>query len=195
MKSDEIEARARLSGDEVSLMGAMIEKSAQEFRSLRRCRAGGIRATDASVGEGSQNGICRVVVQLQEFLASALPISDIGLVPHFPQPGFRFRGAVALAKMTDKLKDKFGPFLIILGRVGPAGENRALRKTVAVRLRMSRERLGHESDFDERVDSSGGEGIENTFQNLAIVEGLVRRVLRGNSCCAPVPCVRALAWM
>ncbi len=171
----------------------MIEKSAQEFSSLRRCRAGGIRATDASVGEGSQDGICRVVVQLEEFLASALPVSDIGLVPHFPQPGFRFRGAVALAKMTDKLKDKFGPFLIILGRVGPAGENRALRKTVAVRLRMSRKPFRHESNFHERFDSSGVKGIENTIQNCPAIDGLSRRVLRVNICGAPFQRSRAVA--
>src|SRR6267378_8220846 len=123
MKGDEIKLRAGFSGHLVSLVRAMIEKNAQEFSSLRRSRAGGIRAADARFGKRSQNGIGRVVVEFEEFLGSALPVSDIGFIPDFPQPGFYFRVAIALAKMLNKLKNDFRPLLIVLRRVGPAGKN------------------------------------------------------------------------
>jgi len=60
-KGDEIKLRAGFSGHLVSLVRAMIEKNAQEFSSLRRSRAGGIRAADASFGKRSQYGIDRIV--------------------------------------------------------------------------------------------------------------------------------------
>jgi len=44
--------------------------------------------------------------------------------------------------MADELKNEFGPLLVILWRIGPAGKNRALREVVAVRLWMSGKRLG-----------------------------------------------------
>src|SRR6267143_1129301 len=99
MKRDEVKSRAGLSSRVVSLVRAMIEKNAQEFSSLRRSRAGGIRAAHASFGKRSQYGIDRVIVQFEEFLGSALPVSDIGFIPDFPQ------------------------LLIVFRRVGPAGKN------------------------------------------------------------------------
>ena len=65
--------------------------------------------------------------------------------------------------MADELKDEFGPLLIILWRIGPTGKNGALRKIVAVGLRMTGKRFGHESDFNQRLDSGGMEGIENAI--------------------------------
>src|SRR5467141_1546904 len=117
MKRDEVQSRTGLSSRVVSLVRAMIEKNAQEFSCLRRSRA-----AHASFWKRSQNGIGRVVVEFEEFLGSALPVSDIGFIPDFPQPGFYFRVAVALAKMPNKLKNDFRPLLIVLRRVGPAGK-------------------------------------------------------------------------
>src|SRR5437588_12926117 len=114
MKRDEVKSRAGLSSRVVSLVRAMIEKNAQEFSSLRRSRAGGIRAANAGFGKRSQNGIGRVVVEFEEFLVSALPVSDIGFIPDFPQPGFYFRVAVALAKMPYILKNIFMPLCIVV---------------------------------------------------------------------------------
>src|SRR5438046_8757542 len=97
MKGDEIKLRAGLSGHLVSLVRAMIEKIAQEFSSLRRTRAGGIRAADASIRQRSHYGIDRIVVSLEELLGSALPVRDVRLIPNFPPPGFTFRNATLSA--------------------------------------------------------------------------------------------------
>src|SRR6266404_2233786 len=148
MEQDEIELRASFLRDIVTLMGAMIEKTAEEVSSFRIGGAGRIGTADASFGERAQNGIDGVIVQLEEFVLRALPVADIRLVPNFPEPSFYLCVAVSCAKMADKLKNEFSPLLIILWRIGPAGENGALRKIVAIRLRMSGKRFGHKSDFD-----------------------------------------------
>src|SRR6266853_872206 len=144
-------------------MGAMIEKTAEELSSFRIGGAGRIGAAHASFGERAQNGIDGIVVQLEEFVLRALPVANVRLVPNFPKPRLYLCVAVSCAKMADELKDEFGPFLIILWRIGPAGENGALRKIVAVGLRMSGKRFGHESNFDQGLDSGGVEGIENAI--------------------------------
>src|SRR5882762_7764289 len=161
MKRDEVQSRTGLSSRVVSLVRAIIEKNAQEFSCLRRSRAGGIRAAHASFGKRSQNGIGRVIVEFEEFLGSALPVSDIGFIPHFPQPGLYFRVAVPLAKMPNKLKNDFRPLLIILRRVSPARKDRALWKIMAVRLWMGGKRFRHESNFDQGFNSSRVKRIED----------------------------------
>src|SRR6266404_3899633 len=148
MEQDEIELRASFLRDIVTLMGAMIEKTAEELSSFRIGGAGRIRATHASLGQGAHNGVDGVVVKLEEFVLGGLPVADVRLIPNFPEPRFYLCVAVSCAKMADELKDEFGPLLIILWRIGPAGENGALRKIVAVRLWMSGKRFGHKSDFD-----------------------------------------------
>src|SRR5882762_1047269 len=163
MEQDEIEPRARFLRHVVAPMRAMIEKTAQELSSFRIGGAGRIRATHASLGQGAHNGVDGVVVKLEEFVLRALPVADVGLIPNFPEPSFYLCVAVSCAKMADELKDEFGPLLIILWRIGPAGENGALRKIVAVGLRMSGKRFGHKSNFDQGLDSSGMKGIENAI--------------------------------
>src|SRR5258707_9349250 len=164
MKSDEIQARAGFSGHIISLVRAVIEKNAQEFGSLRIPRSSGIRAAHASFGKRSQYGIDRVIVQLEEFLASALPVSDVRFIPHFPQPGLYFRVAVPLAKMPNKLKNDFRPLLIILRRVSPARKDRALWKIMAGRLRVGGNRLLDECNFDQRLYFRPAERIRRIFQ-------------------------------
>src|SRR2546425_907473 len=116
MKRDEVKSRAGLSSRVVSLVRAMIEKNAQEFSSLRRSRAGGVRAAHASFGKRAQYGVDRVVIEFEEFLGRALPIRDVRFIPDFPQPSFYLPVPIAFAKMPNELKDDFRPFLIILRR-------------------------------------------------------------------------------
>ncbi len=62
MEQDEIEPRASFLRDIVTLMGAMIQKTAEEVSSFRIGGAGRIRAAHASLGQGAQNGVDGVVV-------------------------------------------------------------------------------------------------------------------------------------
>src|SRR5882724_5707642 len=79
MEQDEIELRASFLRDIVTLMGAMIEKTAEELSSFWIGGAGRIGAADASSGERAQNGIDGIVVQLEEFVLRALPVADVRL--------------------------------------------------------------------------------------------------------------------
>ena len=141
-----------LSSHVVWLMSAVVEERAQKFRRLGIGWAGAVRAADAGLRQRAQDSIHAEVVQLEIFLRRSLPVVDVGLVPHFPQPGLYFGIAVALTQMMDKLKDDFRPLLIVLRRIGPAGVDRALGKIVTIRLGMSRQRFRHETDFNQRLD-------------------------------------------
>ena len=85
----------------------MLEERSQKLRRLGTGGPGAVRPTDASLRQRAQNRIHAEIVQLEIFLRRSLPVVDVGLVPHFPQPGLYFGIAVALTQMVDKLKDDF----------------------------------------------------------------------------------------
>src|SRR5262245_54387661 len=81
-------------------------------------------AADSRCGECSLHGINGVVVELVVLFGSAPPVEDVGLVPDFPVPSLNFRLAVALDAMTDPLKHKLGPLLVVFRWVSPTGRKR-----------------------------------------------------------------------
>src|SRR5437868_2155362 len=79
--------------------------------------------------------------------------------------------------MASELEHQLRPFSIILRRICPASEQLAGRgKIVAIWLGMGGERLGHESEFDERLGAGLAEGIEYAIDDLPVVNGLSRSI-------------------
>ena len=63
----------------------------------------------------------RVVIQLTVFCRSSAPIENIRLIPKFKIPAFHFLFPVFFHQMGRHRLDERMPFVIILGRAGPAG--------------------------------------------------------------------------
>src|SRR5580692_2762066 len=136
MKADKGQRRSGFSRGEILLVRAVLQKLAQKVGGFWRSGTCRIRSADPSARQRSQNRGSSKIVQVEIFFGSSFPIVDVRLIPDFPKPGLGFGFAVAVAQVSGKVKHKVRPLLIILRRVGPAGENRTLRKTVAIRLRM-----------------------------------------------------------
>src|SRR5580658_9047267 len=155
---------------EIFLVCAMIEKGAQKICGVWICRPGGVGSADAGLGKRAQRSFYGDVVEFEIFFARTFPVSNVGFIPYFPQPGLYFGVAVALAQMVNELENQFGPLLIILRRVGPSGVDFASpRKIVTIRFGMRGKRLGHESDFDQRLDSGGAKCVENLVENCPAI--------------------------
>src|ERR1700730_4394644 len=78
--------------------------------------------------------------------------------------------------MMDKLEDQLGPFLVVLWRIGPTGEDRAVRERVSVRLWMSGKRFGHETNFYQRLYAGLVKCVEDAVKNRPAVNWVSGRV-------------------
>src|SRR5271168_1290895 len=136
METYEQQWRADFSRRVIGLMGAVLEELAQEFGRMRISRARAVWSSDASFRKRAQHCVGGQIVKLEVFLGRALPVFDVRLVPHFPQPGFHFRVAVPRPRVTSKLKNQLRPLGIIPRRVGPTGIDRTVWKIVAIRFGM-----------------------------------------------------------
>src|SRR5579863_1971382 len=101
-------------------MGAMIQERTQELCGFRGRGTCAVRTSNASIWQRPQNGVRGKIIELEIFLWRSFPISDIRLIPDLPQPSLHFGIAVPLAQVSDKLKNQFRPFLVILRWVGPS---------------------------------------------------------------------------
>ena len=167
--ADEVEWSACGSGGGVDAVGAVLQKLAQEGLGMV-ADAGGLGASDLGGREGAADGIGGEVVEAIVFSGCAVPVADVGLVPHFPEPVGGL-AAVAIAQVGGVGEDQLRPLSFVLGRVGPAGKDVALGEGVAVGLGMSGKGLRHETDFDQRTHTSGDESIEDAVGDGEIVDG------------------------
>src|ERR1043166_6293374 len=77
--------------------------------------------------------------------------------------------------MLGPLISKLAPFDVILRRIGPTSEDAVIRQTwppfVAIRIRVSRESLRHETDLGVRAHAALKIRIENAINTGPIVDG------------------------
>src|SRR4029077_15870811 len=92
VEGDEVEWRAGFAGGEVRAPQTMFEECASEPAAA----AGGIGPADTGCRQSATHTVNSVVVQFEKLLRCPAPISDIGLIPNFPEPGFHLRAAIAL---------------------------------------------------------------------------------------------------
>src|SRR5438067_4565108 len=164
----------------------MVQKLSQEFRRFRTRCARTIRSTDAGIRKSSQNRINTEVIQFEVFLGSSLPIADVRLVPHFPEPRLDFALAIPLAQMANELIDQLRPLWIAFRRIRPSGINRPLWKVVTIWRGMNRKRLRHEANFHERPNSCLVKTIEDAIQDGPTINGLSRSIFCIDICRSPL---------
>src|SRR5882724_1446218 len=128
-------------------MRAVVKKRTQECDRIGRAWAGGVGTSDAGAGKSAPDRVGGKIVELEKFFGRAFPIVDVRFVPDFPHPSFYFGIAVTIAEVMHELEHKLGPFVVVLRRVRPTSEDRAVREGVAVRLGTSRKRFGHKTNF------------------------------------------------
>src|SRR5439155_21765657 len=83
--------------------------------------------------------------------------------------------------MADELEHKVRPLLVVLGGICPSridAANRFVRKIMALRLGMSRERFRHETDFHELLDARDVKWGEYLIEDGPAVDGLLGCILR-----------------
>src|SRR5215467_8996269 len=152
--ADEVKRSPLAPGGVVCCLSAMAKERLQEFRGLLASRPGGGRSSDARVGESAFDTCYGVIVQLEIFFLSALPVKDIWFVPYFPIPGFGLFLSVFLRGVPRPLENQFTPLAVVLRRIGPADGIVFVRgprnPTGTIGLGLGGQRLGHKTDFDER---------------------------------------------
>src|SRR5580698_445003 len=179
MNADEIEMRTRLARRVVLSVSAVFEKAAEEVRGPLITRSRRVRTADRRLRKRAQSCLDGVIVELEILLWRSFPVSNVGLVPHFPQPALHFFVAVTLAEMIDKVKNHISPLVVIFRRIRPPGVDfldAGIRKAMPVGLGMRRERLGHESNFDQRRDTIRMKCVENVIENFPTVDRVSGRV-------------------
>jgi len=120
------------------------------------------------------------VVQMVVLFGCAVPIPDVRLVPHFPQPAAQCVGAVAIAQMRGPRRNQSRPLGVILRRIRPARENAGntgIRKRVSIRFGMNGKRFRHKAHFHQRLDAGIVQSVENFICDRPIVNGISRGVL------------------
>src|SRR5580658_2550408 len=95
--ADEIERRTCTAGSGVDAVGAVLKKLAQK-RLAVVADAGGFRASDAGLWQDGANGGSGQIVEAVVLGGCAVPVADVRLVPHLPEPGCGLI-AVALAQV------------------------------------------------------------------------------------------------
>ena len=86
VETDEVQRRTGLAGDIVLSANRVIQKAAKEGCRPFARRAGGIRTAHPRGRQRPFHRVGGVIVEFVILLGGAFPISDIGLVPHLPQP-------------------------------------------------------------------------------------------------------------
>ena len=121
-------------------------------------------------------------MKLAEFGRRAFPVTDVGFVPDFPIPGVNFRAAVFFGAMFGPLIDEFGPFCVILRRVGPAGVDFVVAEfgipLMLIRVGLDRKVLRHETNLDVWTNAALEVSVEYVVENFPIVDGLAVGVFR-----------------
>src|SRR6185437_13627789 len=176
MKADKSERAAGFTRGIVFAARAVFEKGAQKISGTPACRTGRIRTTDPGVRISALDGVGRVVVKLEIFFLRAVPISNIGFVPDFPEPGLESGIAVSLAHMARPLIDQLRPFAVVVGRIRPTRKHGTVWEIVTIWLGMSRESFGHEADLDQRSNARVPEIIEDAIENCPAINRLAGNV-------------------
>src|SRR5262249_43409705 len=160
-----------LSAGVVGAVNTVFEEVAQVSPSARR-----VRTADPGAGDCTADAIDRIVVQLPELFGGPAPVADVRLVPDLPIPRFDLAPAVSLEAMIRPSKPQVGPLAVVLRRERPACVDLFISGTgppvVLIRLRPSREVLGHETDL--HVGSYGPRTVrvENAIQDGPVVNGM-----------------------
>ena len=104
MKRDEVE-RDRLAVCCAFVVLAMLQKAVEERARFCAGRSRARRSANLRIGQRGSHACDSIVVELEVFLRSAVPIADVRLVPHFEVPGAHLPAAVAINKVLSKLAD------------------------------------------------------------------------------------------
>ncbi len=105
MKADEIEMRPNLPVRVILLVRAMVQKRSQKVCRVRIAWSGRLRPSDLRLGKRAQDSLGGNVIKLEIFFSRAFPVSNIGFVPNFPQPGLYFCIAITPVQVVDKLEN------------------------------------------------------------------------------------------
>src|SRR5436309_794569 len=136
-------------------------------------------------------------MELVKILGRAAPVTDVRLVPYFPIPRLDFGTPIPFHAMFGPLVDQLGPFFVILGRISPASEDRAviLARTplVLVRLRFDGKVFRHKTNLRVGPHSTLQIAVKDAIQNPPIVNGLAVFVLAVSAGGTPLERGRAVA--
>ena len=194
VEGNEIRGRAGLAGGGVFSLHAVVEKALEEIPART---AGEVGTADFRSGDGAADRLDRVVVEFEELVAGAAPVTDVWLVPGLPIPLEHLVPAVFLHRMFRPLIDKLLPLRPVLRRIGPAGVDfvvfRCRRPVVAVGLGFHRECFGHEADLHVRPHAALQIGIEDAVDDFPIVNRIPLRVLGVGVGGSPLESMRALS--
>ena len=110
-----------------------------------------------------------------------MPVPDVGLVPHFEPPALDFAAAVFLHEVPRQLIRELAPPGVVLRRIRPPGVDVvvvvARLPEMAIRLRMRRQRLRHESELHQRLHPALEVRVEDPIDDRPVVPRPARGVL------------------
>ncbi len=150
---------------------------------FRVARAAGGGSAETRFRHGSVHCRLCVIVKLPVFFRRSAPVEDIRFVPHLKVPGFHFPFAVALFQVGNEAEYQMIPFLIILGRHGPA---HALVFAHAVSdlvippvfgISGVRQVARHKTKLEEGLAAAAQPDIDHTVDHLIAVHGVPVLVL------------------
>ena len=151
----------------------MLEEVAEDSLGPRAVGAGDVRAADAGGRQRALQAVGGVVVKLLVLFRRPLPVADVRLVPDLPvpaldfAPGRTFRPSAAptvTARATSRSPSADGPSRC------RCGCSRDPAPVVLVRLRLGRQRFGHEADLDERLHLALDVSVEDAIDDRPVVD-------------------------
>ena len=170
-KRHEVQARPGVARDGVGAGRAVLEELPQEDAARARHR----RAAEGRVRDHLVQRRFRVVVELRVVGERALPVTDVGFVPQLPQPARR-DVRVPFVRVHRPRADEPRPLRVVgRGIKAPAVEQPGAG--VAVRGRVRGERLGHESELDERKRAGRGDGVHDPVGQRPVIDRVPGGVL------------------
>ncbi len=188
-------------GEEVDrrvVLDHVLEKAAQKRPRLFAGEgAAGVRAADPRLRQRALHRAGADVVHLAELRNRPQPVMAVRLVPDFPRPGRDGVVAIALGQMRRPGLDQVTPFLQILRRRSPAGDDQrglVLRlPAVLVRPVIIGQRLGRESDLHQRHVAGFDIGVEDPVHDGPVVDRIAVGILAVGIGRAPFQRRRAVA--
>ncbi len=197
VKRDEIQRRADVPRRVVRAVETVLDEVAQDGLRARAVWARDFRAADLRGRQGALEPVGGEVVQLHELFGCAVPVTDVRLVPDFPPPCVHFTPAVLRCDMTTDLVNQLAPLCVVRRRVRPAGVDVVVvvagLPEMTVRLRMARERLGHEAELDEGLHLARNVGVDDAIEDRPVVDGVAGGVFGVDVGRSPLERGRAVA--
>ena len=151
-----------------------------------------VRAADLCLRQHLAHRRGRHIVEPVVLLRGAVPVADVRLVPHLPQPAIH-RRSVAILQVRRIGFDQRAPLRVVLRRIAPAGKEIALGKVVPIRLRMRRQRLRHEAQLHNRAHVRIAHGVEDAVRDRPVVDRRAVCALRVHIGRAPLQRAVAIA--